>query len=243
MRWIYLSPHLDDVALSCGGLVWEQAQSGETVEVWTICAGDPPPGPLSPIAQELHTRWKAERDAPRLRRVEDEVACVEIGARPHYFSFADCIYRRDATGQYVIGAMNAIADPQTTPEPALVNALGAELVDLFPQEAQVVCPLALGGHVDHRLTRAAAELAGKRLLYYQDYPYVLQPEAAQESQELAAGRWRQFTITAGGLKAWQRAIFAYTSQLSTFWTKADEMEAAIADYCHRQAGARLWQPL
>ncbi|MBN2499463.1 MAG: PIG-L family deacetylase, partial [Anaerolineales bacterium] len=57
LKLIYLSPHLDDVALSCGGLVWEQAQAGMAVEVWSVCAGDPPPGELSEYARSLHARW------------------------------------------------------------------------------------------------------------------------------------------------------------------------------------------
>jgi len=42
MHWIYLSPHLDDAVLSCGGIIWQQVQSGHQVEIWTICAADPP---------------------------------------------------------------------------------------------------------------------------------------------------------------------------------------------------------
>jgi hypothetical protein len=36
MRWIYLSPHLDDAALSAGGLIYEQTQAGIQVEIWTF---------------------------------------------------------------------------------------------------------------------------------------------------------------------------------------------------------------
>jgi LmbE family N-acetylglucosaminyl deacetylase len=50
MRWIYLSPHFDDAVLSCGGLIFEQARQGIPIEIWTIFAGNPPPGPLSMFA-------------------------------------------------------------------------------------------------------------------------------------------------------------------------------------------------
>jgi len=53
MNWIYISPHLDDVAFSSGGLVWEQSNAGEQVGIWTIFAGDPPVGPLSDFAEKL----------------------------------------------------------------------------------------------------------------------------------------------------------------------------------------------
>jgi len=57
MDWVFLSPHLDDAVLSCGGFIFELIQKGERVEICTICAGDPPPGELSPLAEMLHQRW------------------------------------------------------------------------------------------------------------------------------------------------------------------------------------------
>ena len=63
MEWIYLSPHFDDIAYSCGGLVWEQVNSGQMVSIWTICAAYPPPGPLSSFASILHERWGTGREA------------------------------------------------------------------------------------------------------------------------------------------------------------------------------------
>ena len=70
MRWIYLSPHLDDIVLSCGGMVWQQVQAGDVVEIWTIFSGDAPPGPLAGFAQELHARWQTGPEASAVRRAE-----------------------------------------------------------------------------------------------------------------------------------------------------------------------------
>ena len=94
MAWIFLSPHFDDIALSCGGLAWEQSRAGESVQVWTICAGEAPPGPLSLFAAALHARWEAGQNAPTERRAEDLAACREMGAVPCHFDLPDCIYRR-----------------------------------------------------------------------------------------------------------------------------------------------------
>ncbi|MGH2521295.1 MAG: PIG-L deacetylase family protein, partial [Anaerolineales bacterium] len=51
---LYLSPHFDDAALSCGGTIHQQTRQGERAVVVTVCAGDSPPGPLSAFAQTLH---------------------------------------------------------------------------------------------------------------------------------------------------------------------------------------------
>ena len=80
MTWIYLSPHLDDAAFSCGGLIWEQVKAGETVEVWTICAGEPPEGELPPFARSLHDRWGTGGQTVARRRAEDQAACEVLGA-------------------------------------------------------------------------------------------------------------------------------------------------------------------
>ena len=79
--WVFLSPHFDDVVLSAGGLVWELAQSRERVEVWTICAGDPPSGkPLSDYAQMLHMFWElGEQGVPYARSLEDAACCAVLG--------------------------------------------------------------------------------------------------------------------------------------------------------------------
>ncbi len=53
---IYLSPHLDDAVYSCGGRIWQDVRRGDTVEIWTIFAGDPA-GELSRFARELHACW------------------------------------------------------------------------------------------------------------------------------------------------------------------------------------------
>jgi len=90
VKWIYLSPHLDDAALSCGGLLWEQSQAGDEVAVWSICAGDPPPGRLSPFARSLQARWgtgsrsAAERRLGELARGQDVIIATKY---PSGFSF------------------------------------------------------------------------------------------------------------------------------------------------------------
>ena len=79
MHWIYLSPHFDDIALSCGGLVWHQVQAGDVVEIWTVCAAAPDPSqPFSPFAQSLHARWGTGPASVAARRAEDIASCQQV---------------------------------------------------------------------------------------------------------------------------------------------------------------------
>ena len=241
MEWIYLSPHLDDAALSCGGLVWEQARAGGTASIWTVCAGDPPDGPLSPFAEGLHARWMAEREATARRRQEDLAACAALGARVWRLAVPDCIYRRSqADGRALYVSEAALFEALDPEEGALAQSVGAELRERLPPEAQVVCPLGLGGHVDHRLTRRAAEGLGIPLWYYADYPYV--EALAGELEKLRIVNWKEhaFPVSAEGLRAWTQAVAAYPSQISTFWPDVQSMKAAVTAYCEHSGGVRLW---
>lgn len=240
MRWIYLSPHFDDAVLSCGGLIWEQTHSGIAVEIWTICAGNPPPGPISDYAANMHKVWKTgtAQETVDLRRIEDQNAGRRVGAVVQHLSTADGIYRRTTTGtlfypESVFGSTN----PR---DEALAEAISAEFQERLTQYDTLVCPLALGGHVDHRLTRAAAEKLKRPLWYYADIPYLL-----RNPNSLAAAvkgmSCKQFFISAKGLNAWQGSIAAHASQLSSLFADEQDMRQQIKEYSHNNGGLPLWE--
>lgn len=241
VHWIYLSPHLDDAALSCGGLIWDQTSSGEAVTVLTIFAGDPPSGPLSPFAHSLHVRWETGEGAVARRREEDLKACARLLAVPRHLELPDCIYRRSPkTGEALYDSEASLGNSIHPHELSLVTAL-SEQFSVQPEGAQLVSPLAIGRHVDHRLVRAAAERSGRALLYYADYPYILQDPAGLEA--LIRSGWEPvgFPLPDTGLEAWQEAVAAYGSQISSFWPGTDEMRQAIEAYATSRWGLSLWR--
>ena len=67
---IYLSPHLDDVALSCGGQVYMLGEIERPVLIVTVMAGEPPGLATSNYAQALHDRWQLQIDVVARRRAE-----------------------------------------------------------------------------------------------------------------------------------------------------------------------------
>jgi len=241
MDWIYLSPHPDDVALSCGGLVWEQVQAGNAVSIWTICAEDPPAGPLSPFAASLHTRWDTGSAAMEQRRAEDIASCALLEATHRHFPIPDCIYRR-AEGEFLYASEAALFNPLHPKEASQVERLSEELDRTVTRETNLVCPLALGDHVDHRLTRAAAEHLQRPLWYYADYPYVLRVSGQIEKLQREGWTAIAFKVSDPGLRAWEASIAAHKSQISTFWPDLEAMHAAIRAYhCQNDGGVRLWQ--
>ena len=234
--FIYLSPHLDDAVFSAGGLIRQQTRKGSRVEIWSICAADAPPGELPPFARSLHDRWQAGEQPVAARRREDLLACERVGASPTHFSLPDCIYRRTADGAPLVQTEQDLFQPLPPSELALAQSLAGEITAKLPQGAVLVCPLGLGGHIDHRLVRRAAELTGRPLLFYADFPYALRqpPDLAGLGSAFSAA------LTTEDLRAWQEGIAAYPSQISSFWPSLEAMRAVVAAYAAEGGGSNLW---
>lgn len=241
MEWLYLSPHFDDVPFSCGGLVWEQAQTAKRVSVWTICAGDPPPGPLTPFAEKLHARWDLKQSAVRQRRNEDIESCRMLGVVVQHFNIPDCIYRRSAEdgSPYYPGEIDIFGEMHPE-EAGLVDELAAMLDQALPLQVNLVSPLTIGNHVDHQLVRAAAERLDRPLWYYADVPYDM--EDIESDNEKCAGMLPVLmSVSEEGLDAWERSVTAYASQISSFWSNPQAAREAIREYHRQFNGIRLWR--
>jgi LmbE family N-acetylglucosaminyl deacetylase len=240
MRWIYLSPHFDDAVLSCGGLIHGQACQGIQAEIWTVLAGDPPPGPLSEFSQQTHVLWGITRgeDMVAMRRAEDTTAAGIVGADLVHFDLPDCIYRRSSKGDYLYPET-----VMTSPHPAdrklpirIATALRSEL----RQEDVLVCPLSLGGHVDHILVRRAADSLHRSLYYYADVPYVLNyPQTLEPA--IAALESQLYLVTEMDLDAWLQGVAAYRSQVDSLFKGAGTLEEALRSYWAGEGGIRLWR--
>ena len=240
---IYLSPHLDDAVLSCGGQIYQLTQAGGSVLIVTIMAGDVPSGELSLFAQGLHDRWQLPLNASSARREEDRAASLTLGAEYKHLDLLDCIYRQDPDdGVALYQSEDALFGDLHPAESSLVNCL-AEILAQLPKAKQVFSPLTLGHHVDHQLTRQSAELwrGSDNLTYYEDYPYAVSDNALKR-QLLDDNNWRSKTIeiTEDALAARIQAIACYHSQLSTFFDDYDAMSRHVHQYVQEVGGERLW---
>jgi LmbE family N-acetylglucosaminyl deacetylase len=240
MRWIYLSPHFDDAVLSCGGLIWEQTHSGVAAEIWTVCAGNPPPGPLSDLAAEMHKTWQTgtAQETVDLRRIEDQSAARRVGATIQHLTIADAIYRRSDTG-ILFYPENIFLEPNPR-EANLAEEVSRQFSARLTQYDTLVCPLAVGGHVDHRITRAAAEKLSRPLWYYADIPHKLNyPDTLASAIDNMTSK--TFFISAKGLKAWENSIAAHTSQITSLFLDEQDMRQKIKEYAQTNSGLPLWE--
>lgn len=141
---VVVAPHLDDAVLSYAGHMVAAVEAGRTVRVVTVfSAGDA---------------------AMEARRAEDLAALALIGAEPVHLGRLDAPFRSARyAGSAVLLAWDA-ADEATVHEVA--EALAA-----IAGEAELVGPLGVGNHVDHRIVhRAVAQVSG-RAQFYEDRPY------------------------------------------------------------------------
>lgn len=253
-RRIYLSPHLDDAVLSCGGLIARQAQRGEPVAVVTVFAASPPASrPLSPFAHALHARWRASApassdfsDPSAARRAEDLRALAALGpsVQAVHHTLLDCIYRlHPATGQPLYAGEQALFGGIHPDDPACTDLRAAPPL---PTGVVLYVPLGVGSHVDHRIVREAVagwDLPHDSLCYYEDYPYAAQPEALEMAlAEIGAVQPLVVSLPEGALEAKIRAAACYESQISTFWPGLAAMAEALRADAARVGGERLWLP-
>ena len=242
MRWIYLSPHLDDAVLSAGGLIYEQSKSGLPVEIWTFMCGYPSENEYSPIAQRIHASWEfaSADEAVRQRRAEDKNAAEIVGATTLHFDFLDCIYRRGLNGEWLY---SEIAVSPHEEDAGLPSQIAEAISNRILPDDVLICQLSVGSHVDHVIVRHAAELLGKPLRYDIDVPYIFYKP--QELEPKSAGMKESVqSVTEAGLKSWQEAVLAYKSQIPTLgpvFDTPEKVQEAIQTYWSNHKGIRLFR--
>jgi LmbE family N-acetylglucosaminyl deacetylase len=243
---IYLSPHLDDAVLSCGGQIQQETAVRNPILIVTPMAGEPASDlQLSDFAKSLHQRWELARNVVAVRRAEDVVACQMLRADHLHWPIPDCIYRTDpATGDPCYPHWESIITTQHPADEIVLTQLKQQLYQLPPTD-QVFAPLTVGNHVDHRLVRLAAEqVFGAKLIYYEDYPYAQNREAVTAALTPAAKDWQatQIALTQTAVRTKINAIWTYTSQINTLFEDRSNLEAKVKEYTAQVGGERYWQP-
>lgn len=242
MKYVYLSPHLDDAIYSCGGLIWQQGQEGHQVEVWTICAGDPPKGPLSELAHSLHKRWDVGLNPVAIRRQEDIIACRLLGINYLHFDVPDSIYRLEPNLKVPIyDSERAIFGDIKSSDYPLIDEISNKIRSELSSDMIIISPLSIGNHVDHQLIRQVAEMLSDKLIYYADFPYVvnMQEDGNNSFFKKLAPIYHQISNEA--VDAWRDGIITYKSQISTFWEDKDKLKQQIESFVEKNNGVILWK--
>lgn len=146
----YLAPHADDVALSCAGSVLLDTRAGRPVTLLTVFLSG------SRAAQ---------------RRAEDEAAARALGCRYLSLDLFDAPDRPEVRG--LLGVFSRFGPSHL----GITNEVVERLRWHVRPGAVLRAPLALGGHIDHRIVHEAARALtydlDLEIGYYEDLPYGL----------------------------------------------------------------------
>jgi LmbE family N-acetylglucosaminyl deacetylase len=248
MDVLYLSPHLDDAALSCGGLIHKQVRAGLSVAALTVFAGSPRTDIRSPFARELETRWGARGDAIAMRREEDVEALAVLGAAHIHLTHEDAIYRLDEVfGAPVYAARGPIFGKVRPRDPVKARALAAEIGKCWEElgKPRLYAMLSAGHHVDHQVVQVAVLHLLKRqsleVIWYEDYPYAGDQEAVQDALKTLPFRGLRLETAAlsdENLAAKLDSIACYRSQIPIFWRDEADMRLRVREHASRVGGSQ-----
>ena len=180
MHALFLSPHLDDAAFSCGATVAALPQ--DTGAEWhctvaTLFTRSVPDPAGFALDCQLDKGVPAGEDYMRLRRAEDGRACEVLGAACVHLDLPEAPHRGYGSAAALFAGVRADDDVQPALRSALRSLYEADPPDLL------VLPAGCGNHVDHlQLIAAAAALRDAfpvPTLHYRDTPYIVRdPDAA-----------------------------------------------------------------
>ncbi|WP_200846763.1 PIG-L deacetylase family protein [Arthrobacter sp. 18067] len=190
--WLFLSPHLDDAVLSCGGLMEAQATGREIFVATLFTEAMPPPHTR---AARSFMRQCTIADAGELfeaRQSEDRVVLQDMGVQTIHLGEVDALFRcrrrppvlgssawdrllPELTHRYPTYRFDIALGRISKGDQELIRKLRSDIAGLMSQtKAELLfCPAGVGKHVDHLITREVGKGHPENLVMYSDFPYDL----------------------------------------------------------------------
>ena len=210
---------MDDAVLSLGGFLYDTVSWGASMEVWTFFCAVP-----RDKSSEHYT----------MRMNEDKEALKILGAKAVHFCFLDALDRKDAEFNKLYSTVFAPIHP----EDHLVESIGTLIKMELEKGDALMCPLAVGLHVDHVVVRKAAESTGVPLTFFADFPYTeYLPDALEPAS--AGMQKTAVTVSPDGLSHWIAAMREYKSQ--NLYPTPDITAQKITEYWAKINGVFLWR--
>jgi len=233
---LFLSPHLDDVAFSCGGIARRLADAGWQTVLCTIFTRSMPNPQGFALACQLDKGLTPEIDYMALRRAEDDAAAKALRAvEVEWLGLPEAPHRGYHSAPALFGEQVAADDATDAVEAALAPRLAAGH-DL------VFAPQGLGDHIDHRHVRdavarlAAAHGRSERVAWYRDTPYAIRhPGAAPRFGTLPPDAEIAVPIDGAPLAAKLDSCAAYASQIGFQFGGEAAMREALSRFAAAEA--------
>ncbi|MGE6226689.1 PIG-L deacetylase family protein [Paenibacillus chitinolyticus] len=221
--FLFISPHFDDVVLSCASTLMELVNQGHTCKVLTVFGGCPsvrfqPSEIARQYAAEDLGLFEDEIEGEHLsilvarRLQEDQRAFRHLaGVQVEVLSFPDAIYRENKGQPYYRTEEDLFGIPDEQDEADFLPKIETYLQSCdLARKYTWVFP-AVSKHVDHQLlTKAGLRLMsqGYPVLFYSEFPYW------QQDNEFSQDGWHQLEVRNSVYMPVKRAaVLEYKTQL------------------------------
>ena len=193
MRYLFISPHADDIALSCAGLVQQLHSKGHHCSILNIFNGFYPWDTLD--SKVLIMYMKEDMGIPetqitscacekfvQARNREDMKAQKMMGCAGGALNLPDAIFRRDGNHFFYPTEEALFACPH------LSDHIEAEVLEQLEKIKSLydifVFPLGVGNHVDHFITHniGLTWMRERDVLFYYEYPYFAEDAIIKTNQ-------------------------------------------------------------
>jgi len=233
---LFVSPHLDDVAFSCGGTFATLAQAGWQCVLLTVFTRSVSHPTGFALACQTDKGLGPEVDYLALRRAEDIEAARHLGASAvRWLDLPEAPHR----GYHSPPALFADLLPADTIGSELTTLLAATLAETSPQ--LVFAPQGFGLHVDHRQVMQAVQAtvpAAVPVLWYRDTPYIIRQPDAPAAPELPADLTEvALPLTEATLAAKVAASQAYASQIGFQFGDVEQVRIKLTQLAGAEAQA------
>ena len=229
---LFLSPHLDDVAFSCGGTLVQLARKGWQAHLVTVFTRSVPSPTGFALACQLDKGLGPDADYMALRREEDRQFAEKAGAADvRHLDLPEAPHRSYASAPELFADVRAEDDVGRE----IRERVEGLVADVRPDV--LFAPQGIGGHVDHVQTiRAVLALNDPPpVAWYRDAPYALRFPEAPPAAILPEGLTEKPVEISLALEGKLGAIAAYATQLGFQFGGEREMRAALRDFATAEA--------
>lgn len=232
---LFISPHLDDVAFSCGGTLVHLARAGWRVVLVTAFTASVPDPHGFALACQTDKGLGPEVDYMAMRRAEDRQFAQIAGiADVLHLPYAEAPHRGYNAAPELFAGMRADDQIWQVLEPSMRRLE----TDYAP--ALIFAPQGIGNHVDHLQVIQALVSAGTadHICWYRDTPYIMRQPDAPPSTMLPRGLREHGVIVDHTLERKIDGCCAYTTQLGFQFGGVEQVAPSLRTL-HQQEAQRL----
>ncbi|PLS83869.1 MAG: PIG-L family deacetylase [Actinobacteria bacterium] len=228
---LFVSPHLDDVAFSCGATLALLARSGWHTVLATVFTRSVPDPTGFALACQTDKGLLPEVDYMALRREEDREAAEHLGAGERiWLDLPEAPHRGYESAAAMFAGVPEEDEVWSEVAENLRGLLEAHTPDVL------FAPQALGEHADHlQVVRAVLELADAPAAWYRDAPYATRNPKSLPSPLLPDGLSEVAVDVTETLDAKLRASAAYGTQLGFQFDGEGGMRETLSGFAASEA--------